>query len=99
LVKSKLEVDVVAGRLGGEEFVAFSAQQSQQEFLALAELLRSALAATELPIDGGALRITVSIGIAEQSSDMRAAADLLRVADGALYKAKLGGRNRVICAD
>jgi diguanylate cyclase (GGDEF)-like protein len=99
LVKDNLSSDVVSGRLGGEEFVVFSAQHSMEEFLALAECLRAALEQTDLPIDDGNVRITVSIGIAEQVPEMRAAADLLRVADGALYKAKLGGRNRVMVGE
>jgi len=43
--------------------------------------------------------VTVSIGIAEQVPDMRAAADMLRLADASLFKAKLGGRNRVVIGD
>ncbi|HWS26799.1 MAG TPA: GGDEF domain-containing protein [Xanthomonadales bacterium] len=96
LVKSLLGADAVAGRLGGEEFVVFSAEQSAAEFLALAERIRAALESTDLAIDNGFVRVTVSIGLTEQAPDMRAAADLLRLADAALYKAKLGGRNRVV---
>lgn len=99
VVKSLLAPDVVAGRLGGEEFVVFSAQQTGPEFRALAERIRAALEVTDLPIDNGVVRVTVSIGIAEQVPDMRAAADMLRLADAALYKAKLGGRNRVVIDD
>lgn len=99
LVKSLLAADCVAGRLGGEEFVVFSAQQTAAEFRALAERIRGALAVTDLPIDTGVVRVTVSIGVAEQAADMRAAADLLRLADAALYKAKLSGRNRVIIGE
>lgn len=96
LVKSLLGGDAVAGRLGGEEFVVFSAEQSAAEFHALAERIRGTLGSTDLPIDSGVVRVTVSIGLTEQALDMRAAADLLRLADAALYKAKLGGRNRVV---
>jgi diguanylate cyclase (GGDEF)-like protein len=99
LVKSLLDTDCVAGRLGGEEFVVFSAQRAEPEFEALAQQIRGALEVTDLPIDTGVVRVTVSIGIAAQTTDMRAAADLLRVADGALYRAKLGGRNLVISGD
>jgi diguanylate cyclase (GGDEF)-like protein len=96
LVKALLPTDAVAGRLGGEEFVVFSAQQSAPGFRALAERIRADLERADLPIDNGTLRVTVSIGVAEQTTEMRAAADLLRDADAALYKAKVGGRNRVV---
>lgn len=98
LVKGLLKPEQIAGRLGGEEFVVFSSSQTAADFVALAERIRTALQIAELPIDNGSVRLTVSIGVAEQAADMRAAADLLRVADGALYKAKLSGRNRVILA-
>lgn len=98
LVKEYLGPDTVAGRLGGEEFVVFSAARSHPDFLSLAEQIRAGLQARELPIDTGFVRLTVSIGVAAQAKDMRAAADLLRHADAVLYRAKLEGRNRVIDA-
>ena len=98
LVRGLLPPDCVVGRLGGEEFVVFSAQQSEAEFGELANDIRLALEAATLPIDQGNVRLTVSIGIAEQEPEMRLAADLLRTADGALYQAKQGGRNRVVVA-
>lgn len=96
LVRAQLTPDCVAGRLGGEEFLVYTPAQSPAEFAALAERIRAELAAATLPIDHGSVRITVSIGLALQQAEMRAAADLLRAADAALYQAKLGGRNRVI---
>jgi diguanylate cyclase (GGDEF)-like protein len=98
LVRTHLPPDCVVGRLGGEEFVVFSAQASENEFRALAEAIRLALEAATLSIDQGEVRLTVSIGIAIQEPTMRLAADLLRTADRALYEAKQGGRNRVVVA-
>jgi diguanylate cyclase (GGDEF)-like protein len=99
LVRTLLGPNAVAGRLGGEEFVVFSAEQSAAEFRSLAERIRGSLEKADLPIDNGVVRVTVSIGLSEQAGDMRAAADMLRLADAALYKAKLGGRNRVVIGD
>ena len=75
---------------------ALAATLDPTDARALAERIRSGLEHAEVPIDNGVVRVTVSIGIADQSPDMRTAADLLRAADGALYKAKLGGRNRIV---
>lgn len=99
LLKALLPADIVAGRLGGEEFIVFGAQIPAGEFRALAERIRASVHDADMPIDNGTLKITVSIGIAAQAPDMRTAADLLRAADASLYQAKLGGRNRVIAAD
>ena len=100
LVKSLLDPEMVAGRLGGEEFIVFGAQLSERDFHVLAERIRATVEATDLPLDDGArLRVTVSIGIAHQNGDMLTAADLLRVADAGLYKAKVSGRNRIAQSD
>jgi PleD family two-component response regulator len=39
--------------------------------------------------------VTVTLGVARFSSDHQGAADLVRVADEALYAGKRGGRDRV----
>ncbi len=42
--------------------------------------------------------VTVSVGCASRGADRRAASEVLRAADQALYKAKAKGRNRVVTA-
>jgi diguanylate cyclase (GGDEF)-like protein len=42
--------------------------------------------------------VTISVGCAERAADRKTAADVLKAADQALYKAKAKGRNRVIKA-
>jgi diguanylate cyclase (GGDEF)-like protein len=46
----------------------------------------------------GELSVTVSIGVAESSSRMREAEQVIQAADKALYRAKQSGRNRVEAA-
>ncbi len=98
MTKTLREVDVV-GRLGGEEFAAILPETSGAKAWEAAERMRLAIAATAMPLEGGApLRITVSIGVttlADKSTDIDM---LLRQADEALYAAKHGGRNRVCMA-
>lgn len=91
--------DVVA-RYGGEEFVIVVRGIPTSGVMALAERVRSAIAKTEIDVGEATLAITVSIGVATQSKDcMYAGADeLLAAADAALYRAKEGGRNRVVSA-
>ena len=100
LVKSLLDPEIVAGRLGGEEFIVFGGLLSERDFRTLAERIRATVESTDLPLDDGArLRVTVSIGIAHQHAEMLTAADLLRAADAGLYKAKVSGRNRIVESD
>jgi len=46
--------------------------------------------------DDGAVKVTVSVGVAELDAEMRGPEDLLKRADAALYEAKQAGRNRVV---
>lgn len=85
-------------RLGGEEFLMLLVDVSADSALKAAETLRKKIAADlfRLPHEQS-LQVTVSIGLALHNGhpDYQR---LLRRADEALYRAKHGGRNRVVVA-
>ena len=89
-------VDTVA-RYGGEEFAFIAPGTDAEHALELARRMRGALEALCLPhaaSPGGCL--TVSIGVAAWTPKPGESAEqLLRAVDGALYRAKELGRNRV----
>ncbi|MGE0311762.1 MAG: GGDEF domain-containing protein [Lautropia sp.] len=89
------------GRYGGEEFLVLTADTSSESLLARAEALRRAIAGTTIRVDGMPIGMTASIGAARSGAlDADASLDdVLRRADGALYRAKAGGRDRVELAD
>ncbi|WP_353859631.1 diguanylate cyclase [Azospirillum formosense] len=90
----------VLGRLGGEEFAILLPETPPQGAALLAERLRQALAETVVRIANGAgsvLSVTVSIGVSALRPGETGVAALLARADEALYRAKSGGRNRVVC--
>jgi diguanylate cyclase (GGDEF)-like protein len=68
--------------------------------VALAERIRDSVARTEVNFEGKMLRVTVSVGVASLAACETDAtpAQLLALADAALYRAKEGGRNRVAVA-
>jgi diguanylate cyclase (GGDEF)-like protein len=89
-------VDMLA-RWGGEEFLILLPDTGAEAAVAIAERLRKSASAMTIPVGGdGGIGFTVSIGVAVPVSDDLH--DLLRRADGALYAAKAGGRNRVVLA-
>lgn len=95
LVRDALRKIDTVGRIGGEEFAIILPGATVSEARGFAERLRQKVAATSLMGDGKAISITVSIGIAAmQTNDVTADTALIR-ADGALYRAKKNGRNRV----
>jgi len=87
------------GRWGGEEFLLLLPDTSISEAVEVAERLRLAVAATELPLPGGgSLRFTASFGVSGTAQAPRKTASiekLIAQADEALYRAKQEGRNRV----
>jgi two-component system, cell cycle response regulator len=89
--------DVVA-RYGGEELAVLVRGVSVEGLTVLAERLRRAVSELLVVFDGGAVRVTVSVGVATlQECDEHATGDLLiALADERLYRAKSEGRNRVV---
>lgn len=87
--------DYVA-RMGGEEFVLLFPNTKLNDAAIAAERLRQAVANLELQMpEGGVLPpVTISIGLAQWQLGQKPE-QLLAMADGAMYRAKRSGRNRV----
>ncbi len=90
------EIDRV-GRYGGEEFLVLLPGANVEDARHYAERARAAVAAREFAYEGGALRRTLSAGVAAwPHPDVRHQEALVKLADDALYVAKTAGRNRVV---
>ena len=89
------ETDFVA-RYGGEEFVVILPRADAEGVLRKAERIRQTLEAETFSEGDGAVKVTVSAGIAHYPRDGENPEEVLRRADEALYAAKSGGRNRVV---
>ena len=90
----------IAGRFGGEEFSIVLPEVSLAEARAFAERLRQAIeeADFEVKTSPTPLHATMSLGVACYPQDAISPTDLIHEADVAVYRAKLSGRNRVVCA-
>lgn len=88
------KVDIVA-RYGGEEFVLVLPDTDGEGAAHFANKLREEVAAQTMTSEHGSFKVTISMGIAEFPADGRDRAELVRMADEALYYSKESGRNRV----
>lgn len=86
------------GRIGGEEFVCVMPETDAAEALACAERMRALVEALRVPAAGGPVCFTVSLGVCVLGPTHANWEALLRDADQAMYRAKSGGRNRVVLA-
>lgn len=100
LLKLQIRGGDVACRYGGEEFLLIMAETDVQSARQRAEGLREQIAAMQIRFRGESLRqITVSIGVAAFPAHGSSAAQMISVADAALYRAKHHGRDRVVVAE
>jgi diguanylate cyclase (GGDEF)-like protein len=94
--RSLREEDIIC-RYGGEEFMVIMPDATEETALRRAETIRNAVAEIRMHFRGELLgSVTVSVGIAMYPDAGRDRDDLIRLADGALYRAKDAGRNQVV---
>jgi two-component system cell cycle response regulator len=87
--------DFVA-RYGGEEFAVGMVDTDSRGAEQMGERIRKILEKTLVTsVFDGKLRVTVSIGVSSFPQDTKNWADLVTMADDALYQAKRSGRNRI----
>jgi two-component system cell cycle response regulator len=87
-----------AARYGGEELVVVLTQTGLPGAIEAAERLRSQIEAAVHTVAGVSIKSTASMGLATFDGNGEAldCAELITRADQALYRAKSGGRNRVV---
>lgn len=90
----------VVYRYGGEEFSVVLRDTSEAEAVEVLERVRAAVESAAIP--GGehqpAGRVTISVGLVVTGPSDPSSELLAETADGALYRAKHDGRNRVVVA-
>lgn len=85
-------------RFGGEEFVILFPETSHEDVVMVSERIRQRVADFIFPYEERqpSGNLTISVGVAFCPEDSTEKQRLLEIADERLYKAKSGGRNRVV---
>jgi diguanylate cyclase (GGDEF)-like protein len=102
-IKAELRLSDALARFGGEEFVVLLIDADLESAAYVGERIRAGIAASMIELSHGVkVSITASVGVAslaqvpEDGKPEAQAALLVEHADEALYRAKEGGRNRVV---
>jgi len=85
----------IAARYGGEEFIILMPQTNHLNALIMGERIRQKIESTLMVSGHQSCRITVSGGLSSFPTDTRQAADMINLADRALYRAKGAGKNNI----
>jgi diguanylate cyclase (GGDEF)-like protein len=83
------------GRIGGEEFAMTLVDCEVHDALGIAEACRRAIAAIDADVAGCGLPVAASIGLVGTRQAGYDYETLIAHADAAMYRSKVGGRNRV----
>jgi diguanylate cyclase (GGDEF)-like protein len=98
-IKEKCRLIDLAFRYGGDEFVVLLPQTSKENALGVARRLHKLIReAVWLHEPGLNVHITASVGVASYPSDSRTKAELLHLADEAMYLVKNSTRDSVAAA-
>jgi diguanylate cyclase (GGDEF)-like protein len=99
MVTSTLRQADLSGRIGGEEFGFLLPATGIAEATDVAECIRVRFAEAARRIGSHVVGSTVSVGVATSSDPAMHISELMMAADRALYRAKAGGRNRIVVID
>ena len=94
-IRATVRTEDLVARFGGEEFVLVGICQHDSEPVVLADRLLEAVRALRVEWSGITLRLTISLGIVVAEPDrLTPPWAALQAADRAMYRAKIGGRDR-----
>jgi len=94
-VRTRVRKEEVFARYGGEEFALTLPETPSDGAMKVAEDVRRLVAADPFEFEGDRIPVTISVGVSTIDAEIAPDA-FIKQADDNLYKAKRGGRNRVV---
>ena len=94
-VKQKIRREDLFARYGGEEFAIILPEIALGPALTFAEKIRQLVEEQEFRFENTAIDVTISMGVASISQQVKEIDELIKLSDEHLYAAKTAGRNRV----
>ena len=94
VVEQRMRREELFARYAGDEFVIVMPETEVGDALKFGQMLRGMVADTEFVFEDQRIPVTVSGGVGGMSKDVRKPAQLVALADAALYRAKQAGRNQ-----
>lgn len=96
IVQGSIRMEDMAARFGGEEFTVVLRYVNMDVALKIAQRIRQSVEMKEFQWEGKTVRSSISAGITQfDPLQDKIPMDIIERADGALYRAKEKGRNRV----
>lgn len=95
LIKTRIRKEECFARYGGEEFAVVMPEAGPENVRRFAEKIRKLTEDHHFNFEQKDIPVTISLGVADMTGDMTEPLQFIKGADGNLYKAKKGGRNRV----
>jgi two-component system, cell cycle response regulator len=95
-VKQRIRKEECFARYGGEEFAIVMPESGPEKVRRFAEKLRKLVEDHPFHFEEKEIEVTVSLGVADMTADITEPLQFIKQADLNLYKAKRGGRNRIV---
>jgi two-component system, cell cycle response regulator len=95
VVRARIRREELFARYAGDEFVIVLPESEGPDSVKFGQMLVELVHSTEYVFDGQQLPVSISLGAAGLTDEMRSPSELLAAADAALYRAKQKGRNCV----
>ncbi len=95
-VAQQLRPTDVLGRYGGEEFIVLLPVTDTEQALPIGKRLLDSVRALRIEVNQGMVQVTISVGLATLLPGDESVERVIDRADRALYRAKQGGRNRIV---